>query len=62
MGPGTKIVDRLNKNIKPKSYADKVSLKHDIDYTTAKNKNDIRKADEKMLSSLKNDLSIFHPL
>jgi len=57
-GPGTNIDTRLNgpSNIKePISAVDKSAMAHDLRYTLAKNTNDIRFADNKMISKL-NDI------
>lgn len=52
MGPGTKLLKRLNRGDKPRSFADKVSQRHDIDYSLSRDASDIRKADSRMLKSL----------
>ena len=52
-GPGTKIHRRLARNDQPRTISDKVSKAHDIRYTMARNVNDVRKADLKMIRKLK---------
>jgi hypothetical protein len=60
-GPGTKLKERiLKKKIKGVDNADNISKLHDINYTLANNKDDIRVADEKMLNSLKKN--IYNPI
>ena len=54
-GPGTRIVERLRREPggdPPRVLSDKVSQAHDLRYSLAKNEDDVRKADLKMLSSL----------
>ncbi len=53
MGPGTHLMDRLQRKVQPRSFADRVSQRHDIDYALSKNPSDIRKADNRMIASLK---------
>ena len=52
MGPGTSVVDRLQKKTKPISNADRTAMAHDIRYTLAKSKADVRAADIKMVEKL----------
>ena len=51
-GPNTKLFERLKKGEKGLSYADEVSKTHDLRYSVAKNREDIRIADNKMIASL----------
>jgi hypothetical protein len=53
MGPNTDIAGRLRDGIEPLTMSDKVSQAHDIRYALSKNRKDIRKADKKMVSTLK---------
>lgn len=52
MGPGTQIIQRLERGDKPISYSDGVSFIHDIDFSLAKNAQDVRNADNRMISQL----------
>ena len=52
MGPGTDIVTRVKRNDPGISEADVISKAHDIRYTLAKNEEDVRAADKKMLAAL----------
>jgi len=54
MGPGTDLVKRLNdfNNNRPLTYADKTSLAHDLRYSTATTKEQIREADNKMIETI----------
>jgi hypothetical protein len=60
MGPGTKLINRLEKNVKPISLADKTAQAHDIRYAEAslikgdpkKRQEAIREADMKMINKL----------
>lgn len=52
MGPRTSIVERLKKNVKPITKSDKTAMAHDIRYTLAKNTDDVRDADIKMINKL----------
>lgn len=52
MGPGTQVLKRLEKGSQPRTEVDKVSKAHDIRYTLAKDIDDIRSADEKMVSKI----------
>ena len=57
-GPGTNIDARLNGSVnirEPITAVDKSAMAHDLRYTLAKNTNDIRFADNKMISKL-NDI------
>ena len=51
-GPGTRIVERLKRGDPPRVLSDKVSQAHDIRYGLAKNEDDVRIADQKMLRGL----------
>ena len=59
MGPGTQVVKRLVRGDPPRTLADKVAQRHDIDYTLAsamsskeKQLNAVRDADNRMINSL----------
>ena len=52
IGPGTDLYPKLRNNVKPISAVDKVAMAHDIRYTLARNKDEIREADLKMVSKL----------
>ena len=54
MGPGTNLVARLNDytNSRPLTFSDKVSMAHDIRYSTATTKEQIREADNKMIETI----------
>lgn len=52
-GPGTDIITRLKKNIKPINDIDKTAQAHDIRYSLSKNTNDIKNADNKMVNKIK---------
>lgn len=51
-GPGTKLEKRLKRGDKGVNKVDEVCKKHDIDYSNAKNDEDIKKADRKMIENL----------
>jgi len=51
-GPGTHIKYRIENNIKPLGAVDKTAKAHDIRYTLSKNVDDVRFADNKMISKL----------
>ena len=51
-GPGTHIKYRIENNIKPLNAVDKSAKAHDIRYTLSKNVDDVRFADNKMISKL----------
>ena len=53
IGPHTDIIYKVKNDIKPISMVDKTAQAHDIRYSLAKNKEDIRKADLKMLQTIK---------
>ena len=60
MGPGTDVITRLKKGDKPRTLADKVAQRHDIDYmlsanasTKAEQEKLIREADRRMINKLK---------
>jgi len=54
MGPGTDLSKRLNdfNNNRPLTFSDKVSLAHDIRYSLATKKSDIREADNIMINKI----------
>lgn len=59
MGPGTNVLARLRRGDPPRTAADKVAMRHDIDYELAKNAKTkeeqikkIREADERMVHEL----------
>ena len=52
MGPGSHVVDRLQKKTKPITKSDKTAQAHDIRYSLAKNTDDVRAADIKMVEKL----------
>jgi len=52
-GPNTEVVKRVKRGDNGVSLSDKVCKKHDIDYTLATNYEDIKKADDRMINSLK---------
>jgi len=51
-GPGTHIKYRIENNIKPLGAVDKTAKAHDIRYSLSKNVDDVRFADNKMISKL----------
>ena len=51
-GPGTHIKYRLENNIKPLTLVDKTAKAHDIRYALSENIDDVRYADNKMISKL----------
>lgn len=53
-GPGTNIVARLQRGDLPVSETDRVAMAHDIRYGLARNYDQVRVADEKMLKALDN--------
>ena len=53
MGPGTKLRLRLRNQDPARTASDRVSMAHDIRYSLSKNVGDIRAADNKMISKLK---------
>mgnify|MGYP003639398799 CR=1 FL=1 len=53
MGPDTSIIKRLKRGDPGRTAVDEVSKAHDIRYALAKNMNDIRVADNKMISAVK---------
>ena len=64
-GPGTHVINRVREGVKPVNTADKASLAHDIRYSLAPEKNTkqaIREADNKMVSKLVSESSIWHPI
>ena len=52
-GPRTNVIQRIRDGSEPISNVDRVSQKHDIDYTLADSVDDISKADDAMLKNLK---------
>jgi len=54
IGPGTQILTRLRdfNNNQPISFTDHASMAHDIRYSLAKSNEDIRNADNRMISTL----------
>jgi hypothetical protein len=55
MGPGTDVIGKIKDGIKPITKSDKVAQAHDLRYSLASNRIDVRSADIKMVSKL-NDL------
>jgi hypothetical protein len=53
MGPGTQIEARVARADPPRTLSDKVAQAHDIRYAAAETVQDIRKADRKMVNTLK---------
>jgi hypothetical protein len=53
MGPGTHIIDRIKRGDPPRTLSDKESFAHDLRYGFAKNAGDVRVADNKMISKMK---------
>lgn len=53
MGPDTALLKRLKRGDPGRTAVDEVSKAHDIRYALAKNMNDIRTADNKMISAVK---------
>ena len=56
-GPGTQLETRIKRGDKPLSYADTESESHDLRYALARTGADVRAADLKMLSVLKDGLA-----
>lgn len=52
IGPGTEIMDRIRKGVKPVSKSDKVAQAHDLRYLAAKTPADVRAADLRMIEKL----------
>lgn len=52
LGPGTKIINNLNKGIVPTDNADKLALQHDIDYLLANDGYEIISADINYLKNV----------
>ena len=48
-GPGTKLAKRLARGDRPVNAVDRVSLRHDEDYSRAKNAKDVRAADKRAI-------------
>jgi hypothetical protein len=53
MGPGTEIVKRLKRGDTGRTKADTVAMMHDIQYSLASDVSGVRKADERMVKTLK---------
>ena len=53
MGPGTNIVRRLKRGDKGKTAVDKIAKRHDLDYSLATTPQDVRDADNRMVSAVK---------
>lgn len=53
MGPGTQVIKRLQKGIKGKTAVDRIAKRHDIDYGLATSPADVKRADKKMVKSLR---------
>lgn len=60
IGPGTQVIKRLERGDPPRTLADKVAMRHDIDFTIASGVRDkvrkgemVRTADRRMVNSLK---------
>ena len=51
MGPGTHVVERVQRRDPPRTEMDKVSMAHDIRYNNAKTKEEIRAADRKFIQA-----------
>ncbi len=52
-GPGTNLKKRLKPpQAQPRSHVDRIAMKHDVDYLTARTEQDIRRADQRMLRNL----------
>lgn len=49
MGPGTKVLQRIERGDPPRTEVDKISRAHDIRYALARSMDDIREADNKMI-------------
>lgn len=49
MGPGTKVLQRIERGDPPRTEVDKISRAHDLRYTLAQSMEDIREADNKMI-------------
>ena len=54
MGPNTHIIDRIKRGDIPRTYSDKESQAHDLRYGFATNAADVRVADNKMISVMRN--------
>jgi len=52
-GPGTNLKERLKRGDKPINEVDRIAKAHDLRYGLSKNYDDVRRADEKMIASLK---------
>jgi hypothetical protein len=53
MGPGTDVIHRVKRKDPPRTPADTVAKAHDLRYTLARNNDDLRSADEKMVKKMK---------
>ena len=54
MGPGTHIIERLERKDPPRTLSDKTAELHDINYTLATKQHQIRDADIEMIHDLNN--------
>jgi len=54
MGPGTQVAKRIKRKDPPRTPADAVARAHDLRYALAKDVDDIREADTKMIDKLNN--------
>ena len=52
MGPGTKVLQRIERGDPPRTEVDKISRAHDLRYTLAQSMEDIRDADNRMISKV----------
>lgn len=52
IGPSTQLIDRLKKRIQPATPADKVAMRHDIDYFLSTRPEHVRTADLRMINKL----------
>lgn len=49
VGPGTHVLEKTKKGVKPINFTDKNANAHDIRYSLAKDRKDVRNADKKMV-------------
>lgn len=61
-GPGTKVADRIRRGDRGVTTQDKAANAHDIRYSLSKGAEDVRRADNKMVSSLVGKSSIWSPI
>jgi hypothetical protein len=52
LGPGTKVVERIRRGDPPRTEVDRVAQGHDLRYSVARDINDVRRADNKMISKV----------